>query len=247
MAKLLVIDLLDVAFDPRDAPELPSTAAWFERALPALPGLTTRVVSGGRSDLCRLAQFADGVVLGGSERDAWRDDAFNDQLLDLVALCRHGDAPLLGVCFGAQLLARALGGRVGPSPDGPEAGATPVWATEAGRGHFLLGGAPEGPFAALQSHRDAILDPPPGAELLATSERTRFQAFAVADQFFGVQFHPEMSAAGLGDLLGAWERRELGTPLGAAPAPPPAGFPPPPPVLENFARRVGLPDFGAGI
>jgi GMP synthase-like glutamine amidotransferase len=93
---------------------------------------------------------------------------------------------VLGICFGGQHLARALGGTVGPAAR-PEVG----WMAVESLAPEIVG---EGPW--LQWHRDAFTTPP-GAELLARS--------AVCDQAFrlgphlGVQFHPEVDAAVVAD------------------------------------------------
>ena len=102
--------------------------------------------------------------------------------------------PVLGVCLGAQLLARALGAEVRPG-DGPEIGFAPVEVTAPD--DPLLGGlAPR--TEVLHWHGDAF-DLPDGAAQLASSERTPCQAFR-AGNAWGVLFHPEADYA----LVEAW-------------------------------------------
>lgn len=102
--------------------------------------------------------------------------------------------PVLGICFGAQLLARLTGGRV--IPDGAtERGMVQVDSRDPGR-------VPSGQWYA--HHRDATV-PPPEAEILATSE-TAVQAFAYGPHL-GVQFHPEATPA----TLDAWRTSFRGT------------------------------------
>ena len=97
--------------------------------------------------------------------------------------------PVLGVCLGAQLIARSLGARVYPSV--PEHG----WQTLAG-----IAGNPLFPpeFSAFELHGETF-DLPPGAALLATGDAVRHQAFAVGSAL-GLQFHLEATP----DVIAAW-------------------------------------------
>jgi len=102
--------------------------------------------------------------------------------------------PVLGICLGAQLLARALGAEVRRG-EAPEIGFAPVDVTDPG--DPLLGGlAPRS--EVLHWHGD-VFDLPDGAECLASSERTACQAFR-AGNAWGVLFHPEADLA----LVEAW-------------------------------------------
>lgn len=102
--------------------------------------------------------------------------------------------PLLGICLGAQLLARALGAEVRPG-EGPELGYAPVEILDPG--DPVVGGlAPS--TAVLHWHGD-VFDLPEGATHLARSARTEVQAFRQGSAW-GVLFHPESDLA----LLEAW-------------------------------------------
>ena len=104
------------------------------------------------------------------------------------------DMPVLGICLGAQLLARALGAEVRPGP-GPEIGFAPVEVADPD--DPLLGGL--APRAEVLHWHGDVFDLPPGAEHLASSERTACQAFR-AGNAWGVLFHPEADLA----LVEAW-------------------------------------------
>jgi len=109
------------------------------------------------------------------------------QELDWMPQILEAEKPFLGICLGAQMLARVLGARVWPHPEGRvEIGYTPIRATEAGREHF-----PEA-MKMFQWHRDGF-DLPHGATLLATNEYFPQQAFRYGPNAYGVQFHPEVT------------------------------------------------------
>jgi GMP synthase (glutamine-hydrolysing) len=104
--------------------------------------------------------------------------------------------PVLGVCLGVQLLARAAGAGVGPLAKA-EIGWIDVALTDAGRDDPVLGVMPER-FPGLVWHHYTY-DVPAGAVELARTERTT-QAFRLGDACWGVQFHPEVTA----DQLESW-------------------------------------------
>jgi GMP synthase-like glutamine amidotransferase len=129
------------------------------------------------------------LVSLGSEASAF-DDEVPWMAAERGALDRalEHDVPVLGICFGAQHLARALGGAVAPAAR-PEVG----WLDVETSAPEVV---PPGPW--LQWHRDAFA-PPPGAELLARSSVCP-QAFRIGPHL-GVQFHPEVTAEVVADWV----------------------------------------------
>jgi GMP synthase (glutamine-hydrolysing) len=105
--------------------------------------------------------------------------------------------PVLGVCLGAQLLARATGAWVGPLPE-PEIGWYDVELAEAGVADPVLGVLPER-FAAFQWHHYTYGLPAGAVELARSPACT--QAFRLGDRYWGVQFHPEVTEAQVGHWL----------------------------------------------
>ncbi len=99
--------------------------------------------------------------------------------------------PVLGVCYGHQLLAHAMGGRTGRNPQGREIGLVHILTEE---DDPLFEGLP-GVFPAFESHQDAVLEPPPQALILAGNPNSPFQALAYGDFARTLQFHPEFDVA----------------------------------------------------
>ena len=135
----------------------------------------------------------DGVVVTGSwsmvtDREPW-SEASADYLREAVAR----ELPVLGVCYGHQLLAHALGGLVGYNPTGRHAGTAVVELTPAARNDNLFSSF-EGPLVVQVSHSQAVLDLPAEALLLGHCARDPHHAFRVGKCAWGVQFHPEFDA-----------------------------------------------------
>jgi len=108
--------------------------------------------------------------------------------------------PYLGVCLGAQLLAKALGARVYPNQV-PEVGFHEVELTPSGRHSPLFSGFP-GRFWAFQWHEDTF-DMPEGAQRLATGLYCRNQAFRYGTNAYALQFHLEATP----EMIADWCRR----------------------------------------
>lgn len=138
-----------------------------------------------------LAQVAAILITGSgamvTERTPWMEQSAA-WLRSAVA----ASVPVLGICFGHQLLAYALGGEVGDNPRGLEVGSHTINLTDAGCSDPLFRGFPAS-FAAQLSHQQSVLRLPEGARLLASSDKDPNQAFAIGECAWGVQFHPEFN------------------------------------------------------
>lgn len=145
----------------------------------------------------------DGVISFGGGPHPDQEDAHPWMLTELGLLRELVDAgvPTLGICLGGELLARALGARVGPAPE--EIGFTQVERTAAD--DPLLRDLPPR-FDALQWHSYGF-ELPDGAVALARNEAT-LQAFRAGEHAWGLQFHPEVDRA----IVAGWaldERRPV--------------------------------------
>ncbi|MDR3154996.1 MAG: glutamine amidotransferase [Deltaproteobacteria bacterium] len=116
--------------------------------------------------------------------------------LDLVARRVKAGRPLIGICLGAQLIAKAMGARVFPNSR-KEIGWSALTLTEAGRRSPVL--RLEG-AEVLHWHGDTF-DLPEGAILLASTEITRNQCFSAGENILALQFHPEADSARLEQWL----------------------------------------------
>jgi GMP synthase-like glutamine amidotransferase len=146
----------------------------------------------------------EAAIVFGAEAQVDQEDAhpwLRPEKVLVRELLERG-TPLLGVCFGSQLLAEASGGVVRRSMH-PEIGWHGVELTPDGRADPVLGFLPTR-FETLQYHHYEWLLPP-GAVALARSA-VCLQAFRLADRpVWGVQFHPEVTESDFGEWLDDWE------------------------------------------
>jgi GMP synthase (glutamine-hydrolysing) len=141
------------------------------------------------------------VILSGSAEMITDRHAWAEAEADWVRRNR-GKVPMLGVCFGHQLLTHALGGEVDWTPSGPEYGTVSIRPLAAARQDPLLGGLPT-PFPAQSAHAQCALRLPADAQLLAEGD-SGIQAARFDESIWGLQFHPEFTAAMMRGLFTAY-------------------------------------------
>jgi len=139
------------------------------------------------------AQDLAGIVITGSAAMVSEKQDWSERTADWLAQAVHNGIPALGICYGHQLLAHALGGRVGPNPAGRQIGTVSTQLTNYAAKDALMMNLPKN-FDAQTSHSEVVLELPAGAERLATSPLDDNFSIRFADQVWGVQFHPEFSA-----------------------------------------------------
>jgi GMP synthase (glutamine-hydrolysing) len=135
-----------------------------------------------------VSDYAGVVIFGGpmSANDCDTLDCIRNEL-DWIPKVIESRVPFLGLCLGAQLLTRTLGGKVGPHPEGRvEIGYARVEPTEAGRAWI------PNPMHVYEWHREGMVIPD-CCELLARSDHYPVQGFRFGESAFGFQFHPEVT------------------------------------------------------
>jgi GMP synthase (glutamine-hydrolysing) len=131
-----------------------------------------------------------GVIVTGSHTMVTERKDWSERTADWLRDAVSRGLPVLGICYGHQLLAHALGGEVGNNPRGREFGSAEIALEEPAKVDELLGILPER-FTASEGHTQSVLKLPKGAVRLASNEWDANQAFRIGDRAWGVQFHPE--------------------------------------------------------
>lgn len=172
-------------------------------AITDYPVVTVDVAGGG--SLPPLVEVA-AIVITGSAAMVTEHTEWMERTAVWLREAVTRQVPLLGICFGHQLLAEALGGGVGYNPRGLEVGTATIRLENGAQEDALFAGMPE-EFSAQVSHRQSVLRLPVGARLLAWSDRDPHQAFAVGACAWGVQFHPEFDARVSGKFIEHYRQR----------------------------------------
>jgi len=135
----------------------------------------------------------DGIVATGGAYSANDNEPWMEPEMKLLAMADEVQLPVIGICLGSQVLARALGGEVGPMEGGIELGWHEVALTPAGAEDPLYAGIA---WTSMQFHwhQDQVTKVPDGARVLATSQRCQTQAWACGLRTYGFQYHPEVYA-----------------------------------------------------
>lgn len=135
-----------------------------------------------------------GIIVCGSKSMPTDAEPWIPKLTDFLKREIGRKTPILGICFGHQLIASICGATVTVGAQGREFGIQDVTLTEAGQNDPLFKDIPA-TFPTAHNHYHTVIDIPKNSDLveLATSEQYRFQSFAIGDTIRTVQFHPETS------------------------------------------------------
>lgn len=133
-------------------------------------------------------EVCDGWLITGSRHGAYEDHPFIPPLEALIRAIQETGRPLIGVCFGHQIIAQALGGKVEKFAGG--------WSV--GRQEYTF----DGETVALNAwHQDQVVDLPPGAKVVASSAFCANAALVYGPRIFTVQAHPEFTSSMVAGLI----------------------------------------------
>jgi len=211
---------------------------WIINGLGSLP-CPVEVVDAVRGMRLPEPRECAGVVVTGSHAMVTDDLPWSLAIEEWIPRLIDASVPFLGICYGHQLLGRAVGGEVGYHPLGREAGTVSVGLTAEAAGDPLFDGLPKG-FLVHTTHDQSVLRLPPGAVRLAGNRHEPNHAFRVGRCAWGVQFHPEYTREVMETYLlddareDEAEGKDAGLTVPTAGDAPWAGR-----VLTNFATLAG--------
>ncbi|MBV7299439.1 glutamine amidotransferase-related protein [Enterovibrio paralichthyis] len=139
----------------------------------------------------------DGYVISGSRYSVYDDLPWIKQFETFVKTLYAVGKPTVGICFGHQMMAQALGGKVERSANGWGVGIATSKITE----HPAWISPQQNAFSLVVSHQDQVSELPPEGKSLATSDFCPIGMFTVGQHFLGIQGHPEFSRAYSFDLM----------------------------------------------
>lgn len=174
---------------------------WF-RLVAGLRRERVQVVDVAAGETLPPATSVAGAIITGSAAMVTEQLPWSERTAGWIRDAMDIDLPVFGVCYGHQLMAHALGGRVDYLPGGREIG-TQAIELSPGHPHDPLARVLHGSFRAHTTHEQSVLEPPPGATILARSARDPHQLLRYGPNAISVQFHPEFNA----EVMRAYIRR----------------------------------------
>jgi len=167
-------------------------ADWFREAMRLSPA-QMRVVRPDAGEALPEPDAIPGAIISGSAAMVTERADWSERTAGWIRDAMDAQTPLFGVCYGHQLMAYALGGTVGWLPAGREIGTQAI--TRSSRADDGWLDKLPASFPAHATHRQTVVTAPPGAGVLARSERDPHQLLRYGAHAFSTQFHPEFNAA----------------------------------------------------
>lgn len=170
-------------------PRLGDFEDWIARGLD-LPPQDVQVVNVEAQQPLPPLDRVKGVVIAGSHAMVTQDLDWSLELEAWIPQLIQKNIPLLGICYGHQLIARAMGGIVDYHPRGIEIGTTEIDCDDPGKDDLLFGNLP-GTFKVHAFHSQTVIRLPESAVVIAKNKFEPHHAFRIGQWAWGVQFHPE--------------------------------------------------------
>lgn len=175
---------------------------WFRLATGVAPG-RLHIVDVAAGEALPAPKAVGGALITGSAAMVTERAAWSERTAGWIRTAMDAELPMFGVCYGHQLMAHALGGRVDYLPGGREIGTLPISSLPGARQDPLARHLPA-VFRAHATHEQSVLEPPRGTVVLAQSARDPHHFLRYGSHAVSVQFHPEFNA----DVMRAYIRRK---------------------------------------
>uniref|UniRef100_A0A060TB90 ARAD1D29062p n=1 Tax=Blastobotrys adeninivorans TaxID=409370 RepID=A0A060TB90_BLAAD len=161
--------------------------------LPAEVGITKHKVVDAGDDAYPPLESISGIVITGSKHNSYESIPWIVRLVEYVQRAVQKGVPIVGICFGHQIVGRALEVPVGKNPKGWEIASQSIQLTD--KGKALLGPyvGDKSTINIMQMHQDVVFELPPNTELLAYSDVCKVQGFYRKGKILTFQGHPEFT------------------------------------------------------
>ena len=169
---------------------------------PLRPSWTFTAVQVEAGEFPNTVNSFDGYIITGSPASANGTEAWVEKLMGCIRELNANKIPTIGICFGHQVIARALGGRVDKNPGGWGFGVAPTnfeahekWMVPAFQSLNLY-----------SAHNEQVVALPPNAEVLGGSAFCPIGSYKIGNHIFTTEYHPEMTPEFIIDLSHAFEK-----------------------------------------